>query len=84
MYLKIDREFFSESITSQSSTLILQKIIEMAEGLGLEVICEGVETEQQVVLLRKIGCRRVQGYYYAKPVPMEEYIRQYCDCAEGA
>ena len=82
--LKIDREFFSESITSQSSTLILQKIIEMAEGLGLEVICEGVETEQQVVLLRKIGCRRVQGYYYAKPVPMEEYIRQYCDCAEGA
>lgn len=83
--LKIDRAFFSESITSESSTLILQKIIEMADGLGLEVICEGVETQQQVELLREMGCRRVQGYFYARPIPMEEYIRQYCNCqsAEG-
>lgn len=78
--LKIDRAFFSESITSESSTLILQKIIEMADGLGLEVICEGVETQQQVELLRKMGCRRVQGYFYARPIPMEDYIRQYCNC----
>lgn len=82
--LKIDREFFSESITSESSTLILQKIIEMAEGLGLEVICEGVENQQQVDLLKKIGCRMVQGYFYSKPMPMEEYISRYCDHAEGA
>lgn len=81
--LKIDREFFSESITSESSTLILQKIIEMAEGLGLEVICEGVETQQQVDLLKKIGCRMVQGYFYSRPIPMEEYISKYCDHAEG-
>ena len=80
--LKIDREFFSESLTSESSTLILQKIIEMADGLGMEVICEGVENEKQVELLRKIGCKRVQGYYYARPVPMEEYVKKYCQVAE--
>lgn len=77
--MKIDREFFSESITSTSSTLILQKIVEMANGLGIEVICEGVENQQQVDLLKEIGCRRVQGYYYAKPVPMEVYIQNYCN-----
>lgn len=81
--LKIDREFFSESITSESSMLILQKIIEMADGLGIEVICEGVENETQVELLKKIGCRRVQGYYYARPVPMEEYVSKYCQAAES-
>lgn len=82
--LKIDREFFSEAVTSDSSTLILHKIIEMADGLGMEVICEGVENEQQVELLRSIGCRRVQGYYYAKPVPAEKYIQSYCEVMEGA
>ena len=81
--LKIDREFFSEAVTSDSSTLILHKIIEMADGLGMEVICEGVENEQQVELLRSIGCRRVQGYYYAKPVPAEKYIQSYCEVMEG-
>lgn len=81
--LKIDREFFSEAVTSDSSTLILHKIIEMADGLGMEVICEGVENEQQVELLRSIGCRRVQGYYYAKPVPADKYIQSYCEIMEG-
>jgi EAL domain-containing protein (putative c-di-GMP-specific phosphodiesterase class I) len=55
----------------------------MADGLGMEVICEGVENEQQVELLRSIGCRRVQGYYYAKPVPAEKYIQSYCEVMEG-
>lgn len=82
--LKIDREFFSEAVTSDSSTLILHKIIEMADGLGMEVICEGVENEQQVELLRSIGCRRVQGYYYAKPVPADKYIQSYCQIIKGA
>ncbi|MCM1537073.1 MAG: GGDEF domain-containing phosphodiesterase [bacterium] len=82
--LKIDREFFSEAVTSDSSTLILHKIIEMADGLGMEVICEGVENEKQVELLRSIGCRRVQGYYYAKPVPAEKYIQSYCQVVKGA
>ena len=82
--LKIDKEFFSEAVTSDSSTLILHKIIEMADGLGMEVICEGVENENQVELLRSIGCKRVQGYYYAKPVPAEKYIQKYCQVVKGA
>lgn len=75
--LKIDREFFSESITSKSSTWILKKIVEMAEGLGIHVLCEGVETAEQVKLLRDIGCQYVQGYYYSKPIPFSEFIEKY-------
>ena len=76
--LKIDKEFFSESITSESSKWILRMIIEMAEGLGIRVICEGVETKEQVEMLRKLGCRYVQGYYYSKPIPAENYVESFC------
>lgn len=75
--LKIDREFFSESVTSKSSTWILQKIIEMAEGLNIRVLCEGVETKEQVELLGKLGCKYVQGYYYSKPLSMGEFLEKY-------
>lgn len=50
----------------------------MAEGLGIRVLCEGVETKEQVELLKQLGCCYVQGYYYAKPMPMEEFITTYC------
>lgn len=76
--LKIDREFFSESVTSEASLLILQKIVEMAHGLGLQVVCEGVETGEQVVLLQTIGVSYVQGYFYSKPLPSDVYYKNYC------
>ncbi|MBO4338185.1 MAG: GGDEF domain-containing protein, partial [Lachnospiraceae bacterium] len=81
--IKIDREFFSESITSEASVWILRKIIEMAEGLGIRTLCEGVENEEQVKLLRDLGCYYVQGYFYSKPIPFDEYQEKYCDTFEG-
>lgn len=76
--MKIDREFFSEAITSDTSILILRKIMEMADGLGIKVICEGVETAEQVEILKELGCCYVQGYYYSKPIDSEEFILKYC------
>lgn len=76
--IKIDRGFFSESVTSEASLYILQKIVELAYGLGMQIICEGVETGEQVVILRSIGCIYVQGYYYSKPIPSDEYYLRYC------
>lgn len=76
--LKIDKEFFSESITSENSVWILRMIFEMAAGLEMKVICEGVETKEQVEMLRKIGCHYVQGYYYSKPIPAEEFVESFC------
>ncbi|MCR5848143.1 MAG: GGDEF domain-containing phosphodiesterase [Lachnospiraceae bacterium] len=76
--LKIDKDFFDESIISKASSVILKKIFEMAEELDIDVICEGVETKEQVEMLKGFGCHAVQGYYYGKPMPCEEFIEKYC------
>lgn len=80
--LKIDREFFSETNTSLTSVLILEKIIEMAKAMGISVVCEGVETAEQVDILRDIGCDLVQGYFYGRPMPIEEFYERYCRVEE--
>ncbi len=75
--LKIDRGFLDESAQSESGKWILRKIVEMAEGLNLRVICEGVETHEQVDMLLDIGCYYAQGFLYSRPIPLEEFIEKY-------
>ena len=48
-------------------------VIEIAEMLGVPVIAEGVETEEQLIALKEMGCDIAQGYYFSKPVPAEEF-----------
>lgn len=76
--VKIDRKFFAESVTTERNRWILQKIVELSSGIGMEVLCEGVETEEQVSILKALGCRMVQGFYFSNPLPEEEYIALYC------
>lgn len=76
--LKIDRGFVTETANSNSSIIILQKIIDLAKSLGIDVICEGVETIEQVDNLRKLGCEKVQGYYFGKPMPIEDFLEKFC------
>ncbi|MGD9569493.1 MAG: EAL domain-containing protein [Sedimentibacter sp.] len=76
-YIKIDKMFIDNIIEEQNKVLI-QGIIETAHVLKIGVIAEGVETEEQVNILNKIGCDIIQGYYYSKPLPPEnliEYIK---------
>ena len=75
--LKIDRGFLDESAQSESGKWILRKIVEMAEGLNLKVICEGVETHEQVEMLLDIGCIYAQGFLYSRPIPLEEFMDKY-------
>lgn len=75
--LKIDREFLSDSVHSERSKWILTEIVEMAHGLGMSVICEGVETREQVDMLLSAGCRKAQGFLYARPIPLPEFIEKY-------
>lgn len=75
--LKIDREFLSASTHSERSQVILQKIVDMAHSLGMSVICEGVETREQSEMLMSIGCSKAQGFLYARPIPMSEYIDKF-------
>ena len=75
--LKIDRGFLDESTQSESGKWILRKIVEMAEGLNLKVICEGVETHEQVEMLLDIGCVYAQGFLYSKPIPLEDFMEKF-------
>ena len=69
--LKIDKAFLDDE--SPKSRFIIKTIVELAHGLGISIVCEGVETDEQVRFLRHIGCDVAQGYYYARPMPMNEF-----------
>ncbi|MBI3284244.1 MAG: EAL domain-containing protein [Burkholderiales bacterium] len=71
--LKIDRSFVRNIPDNHSDAVIVQTIIGMACNLGLAVIAEGVETEQQRDCLERFGCPTYQGYLYGKPMPLHEF-----------
>jgi EAL domain-containing protein (putative c-di-GMP-specific phosphodiesterase class I) len=73
-YLKIDRSFVRDLETDQNDRAIAEAIVVMAHKLGLKAIAEGVETEQQKKILAEVGCDYVQGYYFAKPMPIEDFL----------
>jgi EAL domain-containing protein (putative c-di-GMP-specific phosphodiesterase class I) len=72
--LKIDRSFIEGMIGDDSSRIMVQKTIEMGHELGMQVVAEGVETQEQLDLLRTSGCDSVQGYLYTRPIPAREMV----------
>lgn len=72
--IKLDRKFMENMMVSNKGRLILEQVVLMASKLELGILAEGVETKEQVELLRSIGCDQVQGFYYAKPMPEGEFF----------
>lgn len=73
--LKIDRIFLKNDELNDSDKAILESMITMAKRLGMNVICEGVETASQSEFLKKAHCDQIQGYYYGKPMDEESFDR---------
>ena len=73
--IKFDMRFMQEFDHGNRSRIILTELMKMAQALGIDTICEGVEREDQIAFLRDIGCSRLQGFYYCKPIPEEEILR---------
>lgn len=71
--LKIDKSFVDELPGSARDAMVAQTIIAMGQGLGLEVIAEGVETDAQRAFLAAHGCHAFQGYLFGRPVPVDEF-----------
>lgn len=81
--LKIDQSFVRDIPHSEDDMTIVSTIIAMAKALSLAVVAEGVETEQQVDFLRQQGCDMVQGYFYSKPLPSEEFAQFVLNYQQG-
>lgn len=74
--LKIDMVFLQSFETNPKTKPIIEKVIQMANQIGIRTLSEGVETETEADFLRKAGCERLQGYYFGKPQPMSEQIER--------
>ena len=78
--LKMDLKFFEKTGDSKRAEKIVSSVINLANDLGMPVIAEGVETAEDVEMIRAAGCQMAQGYYYAKPMPVadfEKYLETY-------
>ena len=71
--LKIDQSFIRDITDNPEDETIVNTIINMAHSLNMITIAEGVETLEQLDLLRKNGCKEVQGFYFSKPLPAKEF-----------
>jgi len=71
--LKIDRSFIKDIVHNNYDSFIVQTIINMAKNLSHSVIAEGVEMQQQMVMLQTMGCHAFQGYLFSRPLPLQEF-----------
>ncbi|MBR3516054.1 MAG: bifunctional diguanylate cyclase/phosphodiesterase [Lachnospiraceae bacterium] len=74
--LKIDRSFVNNNDFSWKDEIILKDIIHMAQELGIETLTEGVERDDQLFFVNSVGCYVIQGYYYDKPLPRDDFERR--------
>ena len=75
--LKIDRSFLPDGSDHDGQRQIMLKhVVSMAQGLGLECIVEGVESKEQIELLKGIHCYLAQGFYFDKPLPKEQFEKR--------
>ena len=71
--LKVDMMFIRHAFSEGGDTRILKVIVDIARSLSVPMVAEGVETEEQMLALRELGCDIVQGYYFSRPVPANEF-----------
>jgi EAL domain-containing protein (putative c-di-GMP-specific phosphodiesterase class I) len=72
--LKIDRAFVKGASTDQFARAILESSIQLARKLDMKIVAEGVESRQDWDLVSELGCDQVQGYYIARPMPIDQFL----------
>ena len=79
--LKIDMVFLYDTRDEQRAETILKMVLELSEQLNMPSLTEGVETEEQYKMLVDMGCKLFQGYYFAQPMPLEQFEETYFNAA---
>lgn len=71
--MKIDRSFFSDNQYRDRARILISNVMNMAKQLGMVTVAEGIEEKRHIEFLRQVSCDKVQGYYFARPVPAESF-----------
>lgn len=74
--IKLDMGFIRRVSEDDASRVIITQLVRMINALGIDTVCEGVETDAQVAFLREIGCSKLQGFYYSRPIPLDENLER--------
>jgi len=72
--LKVDMKFVQDIDTNERAAAIVKSVVELAQNVGMQVTVEGVERKEQLEILEKMGCDYIQGYYFAHPMPEDDYL----------
>ncbi|MBQ7542183.1 MAG: EAL domain-containing protein [Clostridia bacterium] len=75
--IKLDMNFMRKFDENDNGKIILTELMKMTSAMGVETVCEGVETEAHARFLHEIGCTKLQGYYFGKPTPFERVLEWY-------
>lgn len=75
--IKFDMSFMRKLDEGVRGKIILTDLMRMATSLGVDTVCEGVEPQKQYRFLQEIGCSKLQGYFFCKPIPFEEIVERY-------
>ena len=77
LFPKIDRAFIKDMPENTDDVAIARTIVAMAKSLGLTTVAEGVETVEQLELLKTMGCDQIQGYFFSRPLPADDFMAFY-------
>lgn len=75
--IKLDKEFLGKGKISKKNKVLIKGIVALCKELKIPLLCEGVETKEQVEFLKSAGCNIVQGFYFAKPMPVNDFEKIY-------
>ena len=75
--VKLDKSFVKESLKSERGNELMKGLIRILNEIDLEIVCEGVETQEEENIVSSFGCREIQGYLYDKPIPTDEFETKY-------
>jgi diguanylate cyclase (GGDEF)-like protein len=72
--IKIDRSFINSISKVDSSKMIVKSVVTLGRALGMDIVAEGIETEFEARMMTEFGCTELQGYYFSKPIPADEFV----------
>ena len=75
--LKLDADFFRGADSQDRGLLIVSEVIDLAKKLNMKIVAEGIESREQVDFLTEQECDLIQGYFFAKPMPVNEFEEKY-------